>query len=67
VYAQNSGYALSLGGVDQSTMQHPGCRPDCFAGSDFFSQSAANAGPHDFPFSGLPATKPSALSLGLQL
>lgn len=42
VCAENSGGALSLHRADQPTVQHPGCRPDCFAGLmlDSTSQSA---------------------------
>lgn len=39
VCAENSGCALSLRGANQPTVQHPGCRPECFAGVAFDSAS----------------------------
>lgn len=39
VRAENSGCALSLQRAGQPTVQHPGCRPDCFAGVVFDSTS----------------------------
>lgn len=39
VRAENSRCALSLHRANQPTRQHPGCRPDCFAGVVFDSTS----------------------------